>query len=217
MSFAPVAPSSSAPQFPAYHRPTDQVIKEFPTVPAIQSDATEQSVFAWAEQLAHSLPGGNDVEILPSSYTGTPFTHVYAIQKYHGLPLLNTQLHLTIAKEKVVQANSSFRDLNGVTETHGTDDVELLSLAQVGSIVKNQFMDSNAAEWLGAGFEQTLAAKGTVVASAGFSKPAVGELGWYVTSDNALVKVWQITTTNGNIVANAKNGQVIAFNSHIAY
>ncbi|KAJ3050745.1 hypothetical protein HDU99_008586, partial [Rhizoclosmatium hyalinum] len=137
--------------------------------------------------------------------------------KYHGLPLLNTQLHLTIAKEKVVQANSSFRYLNGVTETHGTDDAELLSLAQVGSIVKNQFVDSNAAEWLGAGFEQTLAAKGTVVASAGFSKPAVGELGWYVTSDNALVKVWQITTMNGSIVADAKNGQVIAFNSHIAY
>ncbi|KAJ3026594.1 UNVERIFIED_CONTAM: hypothetical protein HDU68_005412, partial [Siphonaria sp. JEL0065] len=214
MSFIPVANATLAvPQFPEYWRPTDQVLTEFSLKPIDASVASPHSsdwIFNQVAAIAKtSIAGAADASVLPSSYTSDPFTQVYLSQNYKGLPVLNTQLHLVVAKVsgglKVVRGNNSFVDISQLqATTEGGND--FLSLAQASVAVKNQFGEALAGEWLDASFEQSF--NGGDVLDGAFGETAKGELGWYFNQDK-LVKAWQITTEKCTVIADAKSGVVI--------
>ncbi|KAJ3014910.1 UNVERIFIED_CONTAM: hypothetical protein HDU68_012957 [Siphonaria sp. JEL0065] len=224
MSFMPVATATlAAPQFPAYWRPTDQVLTEFPLIPVSATIATPLSNDWIFNQVAAvtktSVAGAADAIVLPSSYTSDPFIQVYLRQSYKGLPVLNTQLHCVVAKSsgwlKFVRCNNSFVDFSKLQATENGNDS--LSLAQISVIVKNQFGEPLAGEWLGASFGQDLSGN---VPNTGFGV-AIGvdtksELGWYFNQDR-LVKAWQISTQKCTVIADAKSGIVIGFNSFTNY
>ncbi|KAI9331876.1 hypothetical protein BDR26DRAFT_869844 [Obelidium mucronatum] len=203
MSFMPITANStlSTPQFPSYWRPSDQVLNDLPAIPVESAVApSNEWVYSQVAAVAKTrVAGAEGAVVLGSSYTSDPFTQVYLSQHYQGLPVLNTQLHCVVAKGsggslKIVQCNNSFVDLQKVAIT--TSDAKELSRSDVASVVKSQFGDVLAAEWLGASFEEK------------------AELGWYFNKDK-LTKAWLINTHQCCVVADAASGNVIGFNSFI--
>ncbi|KAJ3229194.1 hypothetical protein HDU81_005561 [Chytriomyces hyalinus] len=223
--FAPsTRPSAGPPAHPAYWRPSDDVISDWPAPLTASVAGTSDSVFAEVASAAetHFELAPAEIQVLPSSYVSTPTSHVYLKQKLGGLPILNTQLHVVVAGSppRILRANSSFANLKKFSAKAALASTPL-TMHEAATAAYNTF-NGNAGVWLGDDFVQRVQAEGTAldeskVTGFGNSGGSTAELGWYLVNDGAdIVKAWQFNTSKCSLIVDALSGQIIGFNSFLA-
>ncbi|KAJ3136355.1 hypothetical protein HK100_001804 [Physocladia obscura] len=191
--------------FAAVWKPSDRVISDFPAlvpplVSASDSGNESEDLFDRVARAAEARFGGSTAVLTTS--TASPVSHVYVGQTIDGLPILNTQLHVVVAKGSVVRATSSFVDFSSISTPVQAQAQQHLPAVEAALAVSTAF-GAASDELLGPDFVSIVPGKST--------------LGFYLTEGGeTAVKVWQFVSENGSVIANADSGAVLAYTSFVA-